>query len=260
MKLFSTYKINIITLLKLLIIVFICTPLISPRTLSVGSNKQFNSIKAAIQFAVNGDTIFVYPGHYKESEIKISKKLTLLGINNPVVDGEGKYEIFFINSDNVKLSGFTISNAGLSFIYDNAGVKLDSAKNCVINKNKFLNNFFAIYLSRSSDCTIEDNYIAANSTRETTSGNGIHLWYCKNIKIKNNQISGMRDGIYFEFVMNADISGNISKQNLRYGMHFMFSDSCQYWNNTFENNGAGVAVMYSKYVEMYSNNFQNNWG
>ena len=146
MKLFSTYKINIITLLKLLIIVFICTPLISPRTLSVGSNKQFNSIKAAIQFAVNGDTIFVYPGHYKESEIKISKKLTLLGINNPVVDGEGKYEIFFINSDNVKLSGFTISNAGLSFIYDNAGVKLDSAKNCVINKNKFLNNFFAIYL------------------------------------------------------------------------------------------------------------------
>jgi len=40
----------------------------------------------------------------------------------------------------------------------------------------------------------------------------------------------------------------------------MFSDSCEYTNNTFKNNGAGVAVMYTKNVMMYENHFSKNWG
>jgi nitrous oxidase accessory protein len=40
----------------------------------------------------------------------------------------------------------------------------------------------------------------------------------------------------------------------------MFSDKNKYWNNTFINNGAGVAVMYSRIVEMWGNTFQHNWG
>ena len=40
----------------------------------------------------------------------------------------------------------------------------------------------------------------------------------------------------------------------------MFSDSCEYRENTFENNGAGVAVMYTKNVIMKNNTFRHNWG
>ncbi len=40
----------------------------------------------------------------------------------------------------------------------------------------------------------------------------------------------------------------------------MFSDSCSYENNTFEKNGAGVAVMYTKNVIMRNNEFLFNWG
>jgi nitrous oxidase accessory protein len=40
----------------------------------------------------------------------------------------------------------------------------------------------------------------------------------------------------------------------------MFSDNDTYLNNTFTNNGTGVAVMYSKGVHMFSNKFVNNWG
>jgi nitrous oxidase accessory protein len=40
----------------------------------------------------------------------------------------------------------------------------------------------------------------------------------------------------------------------------MFSDSCEYRENTFENNGAGVAVMYTKNVLMEKNIFKHNWG
>jgi nitrous oxidase accessory protein len=52
----------------------------------------------------------------------------------------------------------------------------------------------------------------------------------------------------------------VSTGNLRYGLHFMYSDSCRYVDNTFRANGSGVAVMYTKRVEMRGNRFEDNRG
>jgi nitrous oxidase accessory protein len=40
----------------------------------------------------------------------------------------------------------------------------------------------------------------------------------------------------------------------------MYSDDCDYVGNTFQHNGAGVAVMYTKRVHMTGNRFERNWG
>ena len=78
--------------------------------------------------------------------------------------------------------------------------------------------------------------------------------------IINNDISGHRDGIYFEFVTNSTIQGNKSHDNARYGLHFMFSHDNRFLHNEFRQNGAGVAVMYSHGVTMLRNLFADNWG
>lgn len=70
----------------------------------------------------------------------------------------------------------------------------------------------------------------------------------------------MRDGIYLEFVDEAEIYRNTSSDNNRYGLHYMFSDGGRYYGNTFKRNGAGVAVMYSDNVDMMDNLFEHNWG
>ncbi len=80
------------------------------------------------------------------------------------------------------------------------------------------------------------------------------------MQIIGNTISGHRDGIYFEFVTHSVIWRNLSFKNLRYGLHFMFSNDDAYITNTFENNGAGVAVMFSHGVKMFNNYFKENWG
>lgn len=66
----------------------------------------------------------------------------------------------------------------------------------------------------------------------------------------------MRDGIYIEFGNFCIINNNVSKNNLRYGLHFMFSNDNVYTNNMFNNNGAGVAVMFSKKIKMINNTFK----
>jgi nitrous oxidase accessory protein len=40
----------------------------------------------------------------------------------------------------------------------------------------------------------------------------------------------------------------------------MFSNNDDYFDNTFVDNGAGVAVMFSKQLKMFNNTFIDNWG
>ena len=123
-----------------------------------------------------------------------------------------------------------------------------------------INSFFGIHVSNSSFVAIRHNTISGSPTSEQNTGNGIHLWKCNHALIANNYVTGHRDGIYFEFVTESIIQNNLSEKNLRYGLHFMFSNSDDYLNNTFNNNGAGVAVMYSHKVKMDGNTFEMNWG
>ena len=120
--------------------------------------------------------------------------------------------------------------------------------------------FFGIYLANVVGCRIVANTLRASHPTETTSGNGIHLWSSRDVVIAGNDIRGFRDGIYFEFVHGTAVSRNVSEGNMRYGLHFMYSDDCQYVSNVFRRNGSGVAVMYTHRVLMTGNRFEENWG
>ncbi len=226
----------------------------------VGKNKEFKKISIAIASSNHGDTIYVVEGLYKEGSILINKKLTLIGINNPIIDGENKYEIIQITSDSVSFSGFVIKNVGTSFIEDRSAIRLIKSKHSVIKDNRIENAFFGIYLEKCKHCVIENNIILGNAKDEMSSGNAIHLWYCKNIKVLNNHVEGHRDGIYLEFVDHSNVEDNMVINNIRYGLHFMFSDNDSYINNQFTSNSAGVAVMFSKNILMSHNIFSKNWG
>lgn len=110
------------------------------------------------------------------------------------------------------------------------------------------------------NCTIKNNKLIAFGKEEQQIGNGIHCWKSDSLIIVGNNIKGHRDGIYFEFVTHSVIWRNISMNNIRYGLHFMFSNNDSYFSNLFKNNGAGVAVMFTKKVTMMDNTFEDNWG
>ena len=241
-------------------IIFLIPQYFSAKEIHVGKDHPIKSIKSALRIANTNDRIILHSGKYLEHDIVIDKKIELISFEKSIIDGENKYQILTIKSDSVKISGITFINTGISFIDDNSAVKLDSVKGCEISNNAFDNNFFAIYLAKTSDSIVRDNVIKAYTKKESYSGNGIHLWYCKNITVDKNYINGHRDGIYFEFVRESHIQNNISINNLRYGLHFMFSDNCSYSYNEFLENGAGVAVMYTKKVKMFKNKFERNWG
>lgn len=229
-------------------------------TIVVGKDKPVRTLRQAIQSARNGDTILLTKGTYKEGNIIINKSIVLLGVDAPVLDGESKYEILTVSGKNIVIRGIHFANGGFSSMNDLAAIKIIDATNILVENNFVQNAFFAIHFANSTRCIIRNNTIRGHNQSEHTSGNGIHLWKCDAMTIENNSIQGHRDGIYFEFVTGSTIQKNVSEKNIRYGLHFMFSHSDTYLENTFRNNGAGVAVMYSKNVRMENNLFDNNWG
>lgn len=250
-------------IIKLLLITLFIIPfnsIFADRKIIVHNSSKDITLKEIIENAENGDEIIIKPGIYKVDNILITKSIKIIGENFPTIEGNKKDEIFTIKSNNVHIKGLNILNAGVSYLQENAAIRLEEVSGCLVEDNILDSNFFGIYVAKSFNCVIRGNKIRARNTLETNSGNGIHLWYSKAITISNNEIIGHRDGIYFEFVMHSLVENNYSAKNIRYGLHFMFSDSCAYVNNVFENNGAGVAVMYTKNVTMKKNKFINNWG
>ena len=229
-------------------------------TLTVCVSCSIQSIKEAVQKAQPFDTILVRQGIYKEFDIRIDKPLTLIGEGMPVVDGEDKGEIITIVSDHVTLSGFEIQNVGTSYTTDFAAVRVIKSRDFVLENLVLKQLFFGIYLEKATHGKVRNNRILGDAVEEFNSGNGIHLWYSHFNEVTQNHIEGVRDGIYLEFSDNVTIAGNKSLNNVRYGLHYMFSNDDIYEGNLFENNGAGVAVMFSKNIRMVNNIFKNNWG
>ncbi|MCG9971920.1 nitrous oxide reductase family maturation protein NosD [Christiangramia crocea] len=229
-------------------------------TIEVCESCSYKNIKTAIAEAAAFDTIKIKKGVYREFNLHITKPLTIIGEGFPVIDGEDQGEILTIEADNVTIDGLKIINVGTSYTTDFAAVRVVKSENFLIKNLQLERLFFGIYLEKARNGKVINNTILGDAVEEFSSGNGIQLWYCNNVEVIGNTIKKVRDGIYLEFSDDILIKDNISQNNLRYGLHFMFSNNDIYENNIFENNGAGVAVMFSKFITMKGNIFRKNWG
>jgi nitrous oxidase accessory protein len=242
-----------------------CALLIAPwlgaqQTRFVGTDERFHTVIDAIQASQAGDRIVIRAGTYREPTILVDRTLEIAGDGLPTLDGGGARQIMTVTADDVSIHGLRFAHVGTSYVEDRAAIKLNGVHHCAISGNTVDDAMFGIYLANVTDCRIEHNVIHGLARNEAGSGNGIHLWSSRGVVIADNEISGQRDGIYFEFVHDTEVRGNISEHNLRYGLHFMYSDDCRYLGNTFRHNGSGVAVMFTHRVAMIGNRFEDNWG
>lgn len=227
--------------------------------LTVAPGTAIPSLSEALRLAQPGDTIDVLPGHYAEHHLTVRSPVTILGHGRPVIDGGGE-PIFRIQADDVTLDGLSLRNVDPSFTEDRAAIRIDSVARCRITDNDLEATFFAVYAARSSGCLIAGNRIRGPNRAQSLAGNGIHLYATREMRVEHNQVGGHRDGIYLEFARQAIVQHNVSSGNSRYGLHFMFSDSCLYQANEFRDNRAGTAVMYSNWVAMHANRFAEATG
>jgi nitrous oxidase accessory protein len=212
-------------------------------------------IARALAAAQPNDTLVLQRGVYREPTVMVRERVTIIGQPGAVLDGEGQRAVLIVWANGVSVQGLTFRHTGISGVDDRAAIRVVDATDCRIIGNRIENAFFGLYLARVTRCEVRDNVITGTAGGEMDAGNGIHLWYARDVHLTRNTIEHHRDGIYFEFTRMGVVRENLSRNNSRYGLHFMFSDSCQYLRNTFLRNAAGIAVMYTNHVEIRGNLF-----
>lgn len=245
---------------SLLGILFLITVQTMGNSITLTSGTQSHDFEKACKTLNPFDTLFIKEHTLSLDNFIIEKPIYIIGLGKAVIESKSGGEILTVASDNVAISGISFKGVKTNFLKENAAIRILRKRHFEIVNNTFIDCFFSIYLERARNGLIADNLIIGNANREADSGNGIHAWYCDSLTITRNEISGHRDGIYFEFVNNSTITENYSFNNIRYGLHFMFSNDDQYMDNIFEHNGAGVAVMFSRRINMSGNQFLRNWG
>jgi len=258
LRLFRTQHLNfLISAIFLLILPQMAFP---QSTSSNAGSTGLSDLALAIENADSGSTILLEPRTYSVSELMIEKSITIDGQNSAVLDIGGEGFGLIVMGENITLKNFEIKDSGFGFMDDFAAILVEDSKNILIDNLTLTNNFFGIFVAKSEKVEVSNNTIISNAERQTTSGNAVHMWYSKDVEVHQNEITGHRDGIYLEFVEGSMITGNNVYSNIRYGLHFMYSDDCSYIGNEFRDNISGVAVMYTKNVIMRHNRFIQNWG
>lgn len=218
------------------------------------------SLSERIAQAAPGEVLKIEAGIYTEPTLIIDRPLTLLGEEGAIIRGAGNHELIVIDADSVTIRGIRLEHVERTFMEDRAAIRVAGRSDCRILDNTFEDVFFGIYLAKANRCEVSGNTMLAQFENETSGGNAIHSWYSRNLLVTNNRVHGFRDGIYLEFTEDSRVMHNQSRHNLRYGLHFMFSDRCAYEDNVFEDNRAGVAVMYADGILMRGNTFRRAWG
>ena len=242
------------------LLLIICPLLCISSTIEVCASCDVKTIEQGLSRSEAHDTLFIKAGTYSAANVDIIKPVTILGEKGTVLDGMLTGYVLKIHSDSVNISGITIINSGRSYTKDFAAIYSFKVEHFSITNCTIIDPFFGILIEKSKHGTVADNLVYGVSAKEDDSGNGIHAWHCVDVTIKDNEVYKMRDGIYMEFVNESRVIKNYMHDNVRYGLHFMFSNHDNYHDNIFERNGAGVAVMFSKFIEMKRNKFITNWG
>jgi len=209
-----------------------------------------------IAAAASGETITVPAGEYG-GPVQINKPLTLVADGEVIFNGNGQGDVVTITAPDVTLRGFIIENTGDSLDRENAGVTVLKPR-AVIENNTLRDVLFGIYLKKAEESIIRNNTIGGKDLGIARRGDGIRLWYSKNVLIENNTVTRSRDAVMW-FSDNVTLRHNIVTHG-RYGLHFMYSDNNVLEHNRLRHNSVGAFLMYSRNLTLRENVFMRNRG
>ena len=237
-----------------------------------GGDVDFTLIQKAINYANDGDVIWVYTGQYPENLDIIDKNITLLGksyekynpdniIEKPIINAENEDDTTAIYIKNAKctISDFTIKNGKFMAIW------IRNTGNNTITGNTISNNGGGIWLEHSSDNSITGNTISNNSrciwlynssyngiTGNTISGS-IWLDDSSYNSITGNTISG---DIQLDDSSYNSITGNTISDNKRYAIILSNSIYINIINNIL--NSGGITIHGNSLVHYNTHTIENN--
>ncbi|MBZ0289751.1 MAG: right-handed parallel beta-helix repeat-containing protein, partial [Anaerolineae bacterium] len=245
-----------------------------PQTITVKSGE---SIQAAVDQALPGDTVLVEPGVYTQTVYVDTPNLTIKGVvegdNRPWLDGQKTLsDGFNTTGDNFTLEGFGIKN------YIGNGVLTTGAEHLVYRDLIIQDaGIYGIYPVETTDVLIEHTVVSGIADA------AIYVGQSRGpIIVRNNEVFGNVTGIEIENSTNAEVYDNYAHDNTGGILVFLLPNNpskvgynTRVYNNRVENNnlpsfaaentvvgkvppGTGIMIMTADSTEVFNNTITGN--
>ena len=284
----------ILILLFLTSVVTLPTPIVKAETKTIVVPDIYPTIRDAIIYANDGETVYVKKGTYQESNLIVDKAISIVGEDreSTIIIGQANPYMLLVNHSQVTISGLTLiaSNTkqptvSTSYYHKEiVAIQIEQSQNCNINGNKIVNSGNGIWLHFSSNNLIEgnaiwDNYygidITENSTRNFIRNNdinsshyGIRFSYrnVQNTIVSANNITSAYCGLFYYFTSQNYVVGNYIAFN-NDAAHFVGSQSNVLHHNNFVDNSRDISkdsshydnIMVAKSINFWDDRTEGNY-
>jgi nitrous oxidase accessory protein len=214
-----------------------------------------DSLARAVAAAKAGDILVLGPGIY-EGGVILDKALTLEGrpARQAVVDGANRGTVIRIVAADVVVRGLTVKNSGIRQEEIDSGIFADKGGDrAVIENNLLENNEFSISMRGAANAVARHNVIRGRQDlRVNDRGDGISVWNAVGSRAEDNDVRFGRDGIRSTSSRDNIFARN-SFHQVRYAIHYMWTDGGTVIDNLSEGNVVGFAIMYSRQLTISGN-------
>ena len=222
----------------------------SAETLKVAPEQP---LQAVLDRAQDGDVIELAPGDYKGA-IRIDRRVVLTGRSGAVLDGGGAGNVVTVTAPDVTVRGVTIRGSGHDLQTMDSGVFLEkTAERALVENNRLEGNLFGVYVHGAAGSRVERNIIeGVRGGRLNEAGNGVSLWNAPDVTVAENSFRYGRDGI-FTISSRKDRFINNRFEQVRFAVHYMYTNDSEVSGNISVGNHIGYAIMYSNRLKIRNN-------
>lgn len=203
------------------------------------------SIAVAIERAEPGDMLVLAPGKHRGS-VTVDRPLTIVGETGSVVDGGGQGTVITVAAPDVVLRGLTVINSGEKLASEDSGIFVTvDGDGAIIEGNRLEENLIGIYLKGPENAVVRGNtIIGRRDLRMNERGNAVQLWNTPGSVVEGNDVRFGRDGVFVTTSRNNAFRNNRFR-DLRFAIHYMYTNDSEISGNVSRGNHIGYALMFS---------------
>jgi nitrous oxidase accessory protein len=210
-------------------------------------------LQEAVDRAHDGDTVVLRAGEHR-GPLEIRRRITVEGEPGAAIAGSGSGSVVLIGGAPAVVRNLTIRGSGRNLVNMDSGVFIEkTAAGSVVENNRIEGNLYGVYVHGAADAVVRRNRIVGLAQgRMNDAGNGVSVWDAPGAKVLDNDIRFGRDGIFSIASRRNTFSGNRFR-DLRFAVHYMYTNDSEVSDNVSTGNAVGYAIMYSHRLTIRGN-------
>lgn len=218
------------------------------RTVAPGKDVQ-----AAVEVEPPGGTVELLPGLH-HGPVRLDRPVALTGREGAVIEAPGRDSVVTVTAEGAAVRGLVLRGSGSDLAAMDSGVLLRrTARGAVVEGNRIEGNLFGVYVHGAEGAMVRGNAITGRrGGRLSEHGNGVTVWNAPGARVEGNDIRFGRDGVFVLASRHNGFVGNRFR-DLRFGVHYMYTDDSEVSGNASLGNHAGYAIMYSQRLRVRGN-------